>query len=1176
MADNVLAGRKPSIVARAKAAWHILRGGYSQPPGWARGWRQQTAWGQSKAVPLLWPEFRLGQPQWQIVDFRTYAEEGFTVNALIYSAIMYKVRALSHVRLGAYSGSWDSPEPLDESHALAQLVARPNRHQSWQELQAQCEVYLNLAGNVYMLLDRPKRGELPRAIYALRPDRTYVVPDQRKNKPTLMGYLYVPEGRSPRDGMPILPEDLMHPKLPNPLDPLEGMGYGLSPLSALAQSADVDNMVTKFLYRFFESGTMFGSLLKFKTPLTDDVVGAIRERWEEVYGGYENWHKVGLLDRGGEYQRVGMTFQEMGFENIDERNESRILAPFGVPGLLIGTRIGLQRAIRANAKELRTMFWEDTMIPELRLFNAEYRYYLQTDDGAFVKFDTSSVPALQKNLPAVVEAWAALVDRGVPKDIAAHTVGLPLEALPDDGVGYMPMNVIPVTSKLKEPERGEEGQAEAESDERQDGKRRKGRLRKGVWTPEAKNRVGKAFDQVAVAWEDRFGQAAHEQFDSDKGHLLAILSAKKSFLARKQSVQWLTIFTDWQQYILNVAVHEWRKKFMPLMSGLVEAQGNQWAVRLGMEFDIRNLLAEQWFQDYTLKFARQVSETTESTVKDLVAQGMQEGWSVDQMANRMETVFDQWMTGLITPEEFAWFEERRPGYRREMIARTETIRASNYGTNRLFQQWGIEGKEWLTTQDDRTCFPAGTLVETEGGPRSIEELHLGMKVLTHSGYRRIKKCFSRSYSGDFTLLMAGGQSIVSTSDHPVWAVSRGWVKAKNFNIGDRIQLLDNQTAEIIGCVNFTLPNPENCPSVLSKISLLASVFSGVLMPILAVYLKRQLALGKSKVNAICPDLSFLGEVKFQSLQSLTNAGLQSGLAGISTVTGKRTEHAITGRGRSEFLSALLTSRVLRGTVAFLRAVHSFIQGTTLDTKLLSAGGAGAHLGTGCPAFPAAHGESICIGLTDCELPPTNRADFGSCVVLRAVRPIAFPTAEQLLAALSLAGGNPKAFATLQAFKIPALPGALMVASAATVFLRIVARIKLAATELTNAILGHSLPPMSLLFLLYHGWQGMSNVYNLQIEGDPTYFANGILVHNCSWCLAMDGKVIGVGQSFWHIGDTMEVEVEDSVRHLSFTYEDVIAPPLHPNCRCTLLPWKKEWEELGVELPAMEDVPVDGD
>jgi SPP1 gp7 family putative phage head morphogenesis protein len=72
------------------------------------------------------------------------------------------------------------------------------------------------------------------------------------------------------------------------------------------------------------------------------------------------------------------------------------------------------------------------------------------------------------------------------------------------------------------------------------------------------------------------------------------------------------------------------------------------------------------------------------------------------MINHLNDLFDQWEYGTKTPEDLAWMDERKPLWRRELIARTETTRAANQGAITLYDKWGVKRKEWLSTMDDRT------------------------------------------------------------------------------------------------------------------------------------------------------------------------------------------------------------------------------------------------------------------------------------------------------------------------------------------------------------------------------------------------------------------------------------------------------------------------------------------
>ena len=60
---------------------------------------------------------------------------------------------------------------------------------------------------------------------------------------------------------------------------------------------------------------------------------------------------------------------------------------------------------------------------------------------------------------------------------------------------------------------------------------------------------------------------------------------------------------------------------------------------------------------------------------------------------------------------------------------------------------------------------------------------------------------------------------------------------------------------------------------------------------------------------------------------------------------------------------------------------------------------------------------------------------------------------------------------------------------------------------------------------------------------------------CPFCTAMHGRTLAVGEPFFSVGDTFAVDWQspDGPKTISmtFTYQDVRHPPIHPNCRCTI-------------------------
>lgn len=706
---------KPTLWQRMNMAARLLRG---EP---FRNLPSQTK--QAPATMFIWPDFRTGQPVWASGAFEDYAHEGFELNTLIYSAVMYKVRAQMVAPLRAYEGDVDAPTPLKAGHPLQQLLDRPNLYMSWPEFQGLNTVYLNLAGECFIALIRPRIGGLPERMIPIRPDRVFPIPGE---KGTLKGYFYCPENVNPANGIPIAAEDMIHVKLPNPLDPLEGLGRGLSPLACMAYSASVDNMITEFLYSFFKHGAMPVGLLRFNVPLQPEEAEAVKERWHALHGGYDKWSDVAVMDNAGEYQRVGLTFEEMGFLGIDERNESRVLGPFGVPPILIGSRIGLERSTYSNYEQARSAFWEDTFKPELSMFEREYRYYLQGEGGEFVAFDFGDVPALQRDLVPSVGAWAAMVDRGVPKNVAASVLRIPLPALPDDDVGYMPPTMQPIGTEppapmlpampaLPAPEAGastdandtEEDAAEAEEQEAEaeGGKAMKRPFEMKALAAEQKADHWKRFDATARKHEAAMSKAAAAQFREDFKELSAILTGtKRKSIEDKATTNWQYLTREWNKYVGD-SEKLWAQALAPVIRAIMLDQGKELEATVAGSFDVPDWRGAAWLDKYVLRFAQKegqaITETTKDQITRLLEQAKAEGWSVRQIEKQLGATFDRFLGDdpTLTDEERAWFEERNVPNRLELIARTEGIRSANGAQQGLYQEWGVPRKEWVATLD---------------------------------------------------------------------------------------------------------------------------------------------------------------------------------------------------------------------------------------------------------------------------------------------------------------------------------------------------------------------------------------------------------------------------------------------------------------------------------------------
>lgn len=675
----------------------------------------------TKKTPLRFSNRSSDQPMWSMVDYETFSREGFEGNSVIYAAIMTKVRAVSQVDLKAASGDVKSPTDIEpnntrrdfeldaktentEGQALANLLNRPNKYMSGSEFQQLQTTLLNITGNAFTLIERARGSYIPKALWPLNAMNVQIVPSADGE---LKGYLYSPKGSFEGDDrLPILASDMMHVKLPNPNDPLQGLGFGLSPILPLAKSADVDNQITTFLKVFFEHGAMPSGALKLKDMMLDeDSIEEIKERFMATYGNYENWADVAVLDMTMEYERIGLTFNEMDFTNLDERNESRILLPFGVPAELLPIRLGLQGSTFANKEEARKWFWQDTMMFELNLFLDEYKSYLTTESGIFPRWDISKVDALKDNVTEQITGAVQLIQNGVPPKIAFETVGLEIEQYEgfekprETSSPFGNFGSEPVDDEIPEVPDDETEDEPAEDE-------------KSLKINDDKQELWSKFDNLAQKHEPNFADAADAALEEERSQILAIVSrAKKKSLEQKASLNNVELQSDITDYLFSDGKDNWREKFFPVVVTEVEDLGSTWLDQFGTTFSLRNIEGEAWFEDYMLQFANPITQTSNDTIHGVIGLAMEEGWSNDQLANRLGDVYDTWLTGVQDPVDFAWWHSpaanphlgnRTLQWRRELIARTETTRAANAGANSLFGNWGVTQKEWLATSDSRT------------------------------------------------------------------------------------------------------------------------------------------------------------------------------------------------------------------------------------------------------------------------------------------------------------------------------------------------------------------------------------------------------------------------------------------------------------------------------------------
>lgn len=394
-----------------------------------------------KALATIVPTWQEGKPVYSLINFETMVREGWRTNELIYACISKTANTAAQMQITLKD---QRGEPFEE-HPFLDLMRRPNPHMSEFDFWSAVIIFQKLAGIAYFEKVRSRSGAVVE-LWPLRPD--WLKPLASRND-FIAGYEYTVPGDAP---VPIKAQDVLRFPLWDPLN----MYQGWPPAAVAARVGDVDNNATDYMKLFFEKGGTPPGILKSKLSLSEDDVTQLRARWRDRYGGIMGWIDPAVLDMDAEYQAIGSTFKDMGFDGLDARNEARICAVLQVPPILVGAKIGLDRATYANYREARSAWWEDDLMPMYFNFQDVLDNQLAPEfgEGLNADWDYDGVYAIQEQKARVQEmATTALKEGGITVNEFRDQMGLePVGPAGDVFVRSTATVEIPMNGERPKPE----------------------------------------------------------------------------------------------------------------------------------------------------------------------------------------------------------------------------------------------------------------------------------------------------------------------------------------------------------------------------------------------------------------------------------------------------------------------------------------------------------------------------------------------------------------------------------------------------------------------------------------------------------------------------------------------------------------------------------------------------
>ncbi|HYD58960.1 MAG TPA: phage portal protein [Noviherbaspirillum sp.] len=257
--------------------------------------------------------------------------------------------------------------PQVRNHWLYRLLAKaPNRFQSPYEFRLMLMGHLALRGNAFCQIAANSRGEITELL-PLHPDRMSIEPLSNGS----YRYVYLSEdGRT----LPFARHEIWH---------LRGMsddGYmGLSMIQLAREAIGEGLAMQSYASRFFSNDAKpGGGWIEYPGSFaTNEAKKKFRDSWQENQGG-ANRGKVAVLEKGMKFHELGVKHSDAQFLESRGAKRSEIASIFRVPPHKI---MDLERSTNNNIEHQGIEFWNDTMLPWIRLWESSISFFLLGEES---------------------------------------------------------------------------------------------------------------------------------------------------------------------------------------------------------------------------------------------------------------------------------------------------------------------------------------------------------------------------------------------------------------------------------------------------------------------------------------------------------------------------------------------------------------------------------------------------------------------------------------------------------------------------------------------------------------------------------------------------------------------------------------------------------------------------
>ena len=204
------------------------------------------------------------------------------------------------------------------------------------------------------------------------------------------------------------------------------LDVGTSSMEVIKDAVDLEREALLYMKAFFKNDATPSLLLTTEQDVGINVRKALLLAWNKAFKGRREAHKVAILDKGMEAQKLSHSMKDNTVVEIRDQARGDICAGLGVPKILVGD---LTESTYANAQEARKYMIEDVTLPRARFFEGVINQDLlrHIDSGLTFEFIDDDLQILQEDKSAKWERLSGAIEQGViTREYAAEVMGWPL------------------------------------------------------------------------------------------------------------------------------------------------------------------------------------------------------------------------------------------------------------------------------------------------------------------------------------------------------------------------------------------------------------------------------------------------------------------------------------------------------------------------------------------------------------------------------------------------------------------------------------------------------------------------------------------------------------------------------------------------------------------------------